>query len=534
VQGNLNVTRGREMIELGLVVLASFLAAILLTPLVRRVAHRYDIVDRPDPNRKLHGRIVARAGGVAVLFAMLVGCSGALLRFSGSLLNLDLTPFLGLLTVMVGIMLLGLADDIWTLRGRQKLVGQVVLATVLIFTGFSIRHLQIFGFSFELGLLAFPVTLVWLLATTNALNLIDGSDGLCTSLGAVISAALGIIASMNGHFAEASIAFALCGALLGFLVFNFPPASIFLGDSGSLLIGMVTGALAIRCSIKGPATVAFLAPLAILSIPLLDSCMAILRRKLTGRSIYTTDRAHLHHSLKEKGLGDRGLVFMVILMALVTASGAIAGQMLGRDWLALIGTGVVFAMLVFTRAFGHAELVLVGRRASRFLQSLTEPAVKANGIVHHKAVRLQGHRQWETIWNTLVEFAETEQLCKLHMDLNIPWLHEGFHGTWQRSRQLDRLERWSTSLPIYTTGRIVGRVDMSGPATDGATLSVVGKLLELLEDLTPQVNAILAENSSEMELAKTRLSQEAATSSDASSVRPFASSEAQGPSPTPV
>ncbi len=480
------------MIEFVLVVLASFLAAIVFTPLVRRMAHRYGIVDRPDPTRKLHGRTVARAGGVAVLMAVLVACSGALLRFNTGLLNLDITPYLGLFTVMIGVMLLGLADDIWTLRGRQKLLGQFVLAMVLIFTGFRIGHVQIFGMNFELGLLAIPTTLVWLLATTNALNLIDGSDGLCSSLGAVISAALGVIAAMNGHFAEASIAFALCGALLGFLVFNFPPASIFLGDSGSLLIGMITGALAIRCSIKGPAAVAFLAPLAILSIPLLDSSMAILRRKLTGRSIYTTDRAHLHHSLKDRGLGDRGLVLIVILMAIITATGAIAGQILGRDWLALIGTGVVFGMLVFTRAFGHAELVLIGRRASSFLRSLTEPAVKTDQIVHHKAVRLQGSRQWETIWNTLVEFAEAEQLCKLHMDLNVPWLHEGFHGSWQRSRQLDRLERWSTCLPMFADGQIVGRVEVTGPATDGSTLAVVGKLLELLEDLTPQVQSILA------------------------------------------
>ena len=400
--------------EQSLVVIAAFIAAVVFTPLVRKMAFRFGIVDRPDPLRKLHGRTVARAGGVAVLLAVLVACGGALFRFdTRNLLNLDITPFIGLLVVMIGVNLLGLADDIWTLRGRQKLLGQIALAMVLVFTGFKIAHVQLFGFAIELGYLAIPVTLVWLLATTNALNLIDGSDGLCSSLGAVISGALGVIASMNGHFAEAAIAFALCGALIGFLVFNFPPASIFLGDSGSLLIGMITGALAIRCSIKGPASVAFLAPLAVLSIPLLDSAMAIVRRKLTGRSIYTTDRAHLHHSLKDKGLGEVGLVMVVIAMALITSAGAIFSQLLGRDWLALVGTGAVFAALVLTRAFGHAEMVLVARRARNFAKSLLEPATKTDQITHSKTVRLQGNRQWETIWNTLVEFAEAEQLCKL-------------------------------------------------------------------------------------------------------------------------
>ena len=484
--------------EQSLVVIAAFLAAVVFTPVVRKLAIRFGIVDRPDPLRKLHGRTVARAGGVAVLLAVLVACSGAIFRFdTKNLLNLDIAPYIGLLVVMVGVNLLGLADDIWTLRGRQKLLGQVVLAFILAMTGFRIMHAQVFGFSFELGFLAIPITIVWLLATTNALNLIDGSDGLCSSLGAVISGALGVIASMNGHFAEAAIAFALCGALIGFLVFNFPPASIFLGDSGSLLIGMITGALAIRCSIKGPTSVAFLAPLAILSIPLLDSTMAILRRKLTGRSIYTTDRAHLHHSLKDKGLGDLGLVLVVIAMALITSAGAILSQLLGRDWLALVGTGVVFAVLVLTRAFGHAEMVLVARRTRNFAKSLLEPAAKTDQITHSKTVRLQGTRQWETIWNTLVEFAESEQLCKLDMDLNVPWLHEGFHGSWHRSRQLDRLERWSAGLPIFADGRIAGRVDVSGPANEGATLPSVAKLIELLADLTPQIEAIMAENAAE-------------------------------------
>lgn len=483
--------------EQSLVVIAAFIAAVVFTPIVRKLAFRFDIVDRPDPLRKLHGRTVARAGGVAVLLAVLVACGGALFRFdTRNLLNLDVTPFVGLLVVMIGVNLLGLADDVWTLRGRQKLFGQVLLALVLAFTGFKIMHVQVFGFAIELGYLAIPVTILWLLATTNALNLIDGSDGLCSSLGAVISGALGVIASMNGHFAEAAIAFALCGALIGFLVFNFPPASIFLGDSGSLLIGMITGALAIRCSIKGPASVAFLAPLAILSIPLLDSAMAIVRRKLTGRSIYTTDRAHLHHSLKDKGLGDLGLVLTVIAMALITSAGAIFSQLLGRDWLALVGTGAVFAALVLTRAFGHAEMVLVARKARSFAKSLLEPATQTQEITHSKTVRLQGNRQWETIWNTLVEFAEAEQLCKLDMDLNVPWLHEGFHGSWHRSRQLDRLERWSAGLPIFADGRIAGRIDVSGPANGGETLPSIAKLVELLADLTPQVEAIMASDAS--------------------------------------
>lgn len=474
------------------IVIASFLAAVVFTPLVRFMAVRLEIVDHPDRHRKLHDRVVARAGGTAVLWAVLLVCTGALFQFDLAALDVGhVWPYLALLTVMIGIWLLGLADDVWNLRGRQKLVGQIVLAGVLVSSGYEIRHVQVFGQSLDLGMLSIPASLVWLLATTNALNLIDGSDGLCATLGAVICGALGILASVNGHFAEAAIAFALCGALLGFLVYNFPPASIFLGDSGSLLVGMVAGALAIRCSLKGPAGIAFLAPLAILSLPLLDSTMAIVRRKLTGRSIYTTDRAHLHHTLKNRGLGDRSLLLVVGILATITASGALAGQALGRDWLAPISVLAVFGILVVTRAFGYAEMVLIARRSSHFAKSLIEPARKTDSITRQRTVRLQGSRQWETVWETLVEFAEREGLSRVHMDLNVPWLEEGFHGTWDRSRQPDRLERWSTTLPIHAKGRIAGRLDVVGPATTGATLSSLSKLVELLEDLTPQVEALL-------------------------------------------
>ncbi len=480
------------MLELSLVFIASFLMAVILTPIVRSLAIRFDIVDRPDERRKLHGRVIARSGGTAVLFAVLAVCAVATLRIDFALVSTqNMMPYIGLLAVMIGIWLLGLADDIWMLRGRQKLVGQILLASVLVMTGFRMDSLHLFGFQLQLGLLALPVSIVWLLATTNALNLIDGADGLCSTLGAIICGALGILASVNGHFAEAAIAFAFSGALLGFLVFNFPPASIFLGDSGSLLIGMVTGALAIRCSLKGTAGVAFLAPLAILSLPLLDSCMAIIRRKLTGRSIYTTDRAHLHHTLRNRGLGDRSLLLAVTVLSLITAAAALSGQLMGRDWLGPIGVAAVFGMLVATKAFGYSEMVLMARKGSHFAASMFEPVDLAKSSIRQRSVHLQGTRQWETVWQTLTEFAEAQGLCKVHMDLNVPWLEEGFHGTWQRSKMPDRHDCWNTGLPIYLSGRMAGRIDIVGPATSGQSLESLAKFVELVDDLIPQIELLV-------------------------------------------
>ncbi|MCC6510766.1 MAG: undecaprenyl/decaprenyl-phosphate alpha-N-acetylglucosaminyl 1-phosphate transferase [Pirellulaceae bacterium] len=472
----------------------AFLAALVATPIVRSLAIRYGIVDQPDPRRKLHVRVVARAGGVGVLLATMVGCALAMVPYYRPLTFDNILPFAGMGVGMLGICILGLADDIWTLRGRQKLVVQVILAAVLVSTGFVVHSIRLFGFDLQLGLLAAPVTIVWLLATTNALNLIDGSDGLCSTVGAIITGSLGVMAAMGHHYAEAAVAFAMCGALIGFLVFNFPPASIFLGDSGSLLVGMISGALALRCALKGPTTVAMVAPLAILIVPLFDSAMAIVRRKLTGRSIYTTDRAHLHHNIKERGFSDVGLLLVAGALCGFAAVGAIGGTMVGSDLLAAVGAAGVLIVLVASRVFGFAELMLIIRKLKEFAHSMLQPATTAGESVRHQAVRLQGSRNWEVVWATLTEFAERQGLSRVHLDLNVPWLHEGFHATWQRSRMPDRLERWSTSLPIHTSGRVFGRLDITGPVPTGRNFEVLNQLATILEDLEPQIESLLNES----------------------------------------
>ncbi len=471
-----------------------FLAALVATPIVRALAIRYGIIDQPDNHRKLHTRIVARAGGSAVLAATLaVLVVAGFVHFDLNHLSAkQLVPYVCLLLAMILIWAVGFADDLWCLRGRQKLLGQIVASVVLVCGGFAINSVSILGIRVDLGWLSIPFSIVWLLACTNALNLIDGADGLCSSIGAIIFASLGILASMNGHFAEAAIAFAFCGALLGFLVFNFPPASIFLGDSGSLLIGLVSGALAVRCSLKGPATVTFLVPLCILFLPLLDSTMAIVRRKLTGRSIYTTDRGHIHHLLRGKGLSDKGLLLVVCLIGVFTATVAIAGLHLVGDWVGVLGVVFVFGMLIKTKAFGYTEMLLVIRRATHFAGSFLERVHSDDSIAKHRAVQLQGSREWDKVWQTMVEFAEREQLSSMEMDLHVPWLEEGFHGTWRRSKMPDRQERWNVNLPIFAGERIAGSVHMCGLAERDNMLGCLNRLTLLIEDVGPQIEFVIS------------------------------------------
>ncbi|GIW97517.1 MAG: undecaprenyl-phosphate alpha-N-acetylglucosaminyl 1-phosphate transferase [Pirellulaceae bacterium] len=479
------------------ILIASFALAVLVTPLVRRVAIRWGVTDEPDARRKLHHRTVARAGGTAVLAAVLVVCLAALFSFDLTrLAATSIVPYAALLLAMMSVWVLGLADDIFTLRGRQKLVGQILVAVLLASCGYSIPSITFLGYQLHLGMFSGVAAVIWLLGTINAMNLIDGADGLCSTLGAIICGALGVLATMHGHFAESAIAFSLCGALLGFLVYNLPPASIFLGDSGSMLIGLVAGALAIRCSLKGPAGIAFMAPMAILALPLLDSVMAIVRRFLTGRSIYSTDRAHLHHTLRNRGLGDYGLLAVVAGLSLITAGGALLGELLSWDWIGPASVVTVFAGLVASKAFGYAEMVLVAKRGTHFALTLVGPPRRSGERKHQsRCVHLQGTRQWDTVWQTLVEFAEREELSSVRFDLNVPWLEEGFHGMWQSAatggQDGEADKRWSTILPVRATGRIVGRMQVAGAVTSDASLNSISRLLELVEDLAPQIELVM-------------------------------------------
>jgi len=266
---------------------AAFLLSCLLTPVARFLACRYGLIDHPDTRRKMHVNPIPVAGGIAVLASTCLVLAGALLLPHPLQEHLaGCSSFLlGLFLAALLLCIVGVLDDCRGLRGRHKLLGQIVAVAIVIAFDVQVHHIQVFDWDIELGLLAIPFTFFWLLGAVNSLNLIDGMDGLLASVGAIISVALALMAVLSGHSAAACVAMALAGGLLGFLRYNLPPATIFLGDAGSMVIGLVVGVLGIQSALKGPATIALVAPLAILTIPILDTAAAIVRRKLTGRSI---------------------------------------------------------------------------------------------------------------------------------------------------------------------------------------------------------------------------------------------------------
>lgn len=404
---------------------------LFLTRVARGVASRVGMLDGPDGHRKTQSAAVPVAGGLAVLAAAVLALAGVALAEPAvaEAFTADPPKSFALLAAAVLITLVGLADDLHNLRARHKLAGQLVAILVLVYGGgFVIQRVGVFGVVVELGPFAVPVTAAWLLACVNALNLIDGMDGLLGTVGGIALVCLAVMAALAGHVFAAAVALALAGAVFGFLWWNLPPATVYMGDAGSMLIGLVVGAVAIPASLKGPATVALLAPLAVLVLPMFDTTAAVVRRKLTGRGLATTDRGHLHHKMLERGLSPRKVLAVTTGLGLVAACGALAATAWNNDLFALIAAGGVVVALVVGKLFGNAELGLIRTRAGSLVRNLW--AGMGDAQAWGLAVRLQGTADWDRVWAELVAHARRLDLCTLYLDVNAPSLHENYHARW--------------------------------------------------------------------------------------------------------
>ncbi len=336
--------------------IAAILASILV-PWISRFATRLNLVDQPDSNRKLHKSAIPLIGGIAVYLSVcitlvliwLFGYQSIILRPG------DFKEFIGLFLGSGFILLVGVLDDSIGLRGRQKLVGQIIAVLILVGFGFRFNKFEIFGVPFEFGIFSILVIIAWFLAVVNSINLLDGADGFAATIGIIMSIALSFMALYHpsGRPVDALILLAMAGSLSGFLRFNFPPAKVFLGDAGSMLIGFVLAAIAIRCTFKQNTAYAFFAPMALLAIPFIDTGAAIIRRKLTGRSIYAVDRGHLHHTMIKRGFSPTIALLWVASLCTMTAVGGTIAFIYRRAEFALVSIVLVVFVMIIGRIFAR-------------------------------------------------------------------------------------------------------------------------------------------------------------------------------------
>ena len=464
----------------------------VLTPVVMLVMTRIGMVDRPDGRRKLHGRSVPIAGGLAVWLSVVIAVAFGHLVGGPTLPEGDGAFWSAFLLASFLLCVVGLADDAWNLRGRHKLLGQIGAVGVLIAGGLVVQNVQLFGYDVELGVMAIPFTMFWLLGAINAMNLLDGMDGLAATVGGMIGLALAIMAAMMGHPTESMVAAALVGGVVGFLVYNFPPARVFLGDTGSMVIGLVLGVIAVKSSLKSSATIALAAPVAIWTLPILDASMAILRRKLTGRSILIPDRAHLHHRLAERGFGPRGSLIFIAALCGITTVGALASVFFHAEWLAPAVAVAVTAFLVFTRLFGHSECALLARRSKIFAASLW-PFDRDGDTAREHRSRLQGTKEWDQLWDSLVTFAERCGLDSVQLSVSLPALHEEFFAGWDRGVPTEGGRLYRADIPLSSAIHgSIGSLRIAGRCLDDSACAWVGELIEGLRPFEAQIADLLS------------------------------------------
>jgi UDP-GlcNAc:undecaprenyl-phosphate GlcNAc-1-phosphate transferase len=347
------------MLASALLALLAALGVGLLAPSMRRIGFAVGAVDRPS-HRKVHATDVSRLGGVAVWGA--VGCAVWIAAATGAL---DGATFDSvrvtwpLLATGAGLLVLvGVVDDVRGLRARTKLLAQGVSAVLVVAAGCVIREATnpITGASIDLGIFAVPVTMLWVIGVTNALNLIDGLDGLAAGVGLIVAGTLALVSFTTGRSDVALLAGILAGALIGFLYFNFNPATIFLGDSGSLFLGYALAVLSLESAHKGTTAVLVLAPILALGVPLMDTTLTVLRRLLSSGSLMQPDRDHIHHRLIALGLSHRRAVLVLYGACLLGNVAAVFSMRAATRDTALVAVAVALATFLGVRKLRYHEL----------------------------------------------------------------------------------------------------------------------------------------------------------------------------------
>jgi UDP-GlcNAc:undecaprenyl-phosphate GlcNAc-1-phosphate transferase len=448
----------------------SLVFSFVLTRYVRDFASRRGWVVAPSHERHLHATPLPRLGGVAIFIAFMlsIGAAVALSAYIPALHSAFSSKTL--LTILLPaslVFLLGVYDDLYGAGPYLKFAVQAVAATMLFMGGLRILNIPVlFGEHRLPWFIGLPFTILWVLAITNAFNLIDGLDGLAAGSALFSTLVAFVVALLSGYSLVTVMTIALAGAILGFLRYNFNPATIFLGDSGSLFIGFLLSALALAGAQKAPTIVAVAIPVVSFGLPILETSLSILRRLISGRPVFTADREHIHHKLLQHGLSHRQVVIVLYAVSAVFALLSLfllwpTGSSLGLV-LAVLGIGIWIGV----QRLGYLELGELGRVAQRTLE---QRQVFINNLAIRRATEeLKVARDYEQIRRVLeaafhsndfdgfdVKFrlfagesrpAAAEAAAQRTGEVSFSW-----GKTRGRPRPLEGLALWTLSLDLITS-----------------------------------------------------------------------------------
>jgi len=345
------------------------IVSLLTTPLVKKFAVSLDVLDKPA-TRKIHAGAIPRMGGLGIFLGIMAG-----LGFFAYYNPADFEVFLfgkNYIFVIVGATLmmgLGIADDKWGLNAKVKFSIQFLIAIFVVTHGLKIEQISNpFGQPFILGVLSYPITILWIVGVTNAINLSDGLDGLASGMSLIVSLTMFAVALTINRPGTIIMSAVLTGGLLGFLRYNFNPAQIFMGDTGSLLLGFLLAAISIKGTLMQSTTVSLIIPLVAMGLPIFDTLFAIFRRLMLGKNPFSADREHIHHRLLSYGLSQRQVV--IIMYSICFIFGLLAFAMTAAQNELAASLLIIFGIIVYigVQRLGYIETILVRLKRDRYRQ----------------------------------------------------------------------------------------------------------------------------------------------------------------------
>lgn len=333
-----------QLIEASKIVLVTFICSAIIMYLMRRVAVHVGAMDIPrseEGNRHIHKKATPKLGGVGIFLAFLVGY----MLFGEQSIRMN--------SILIGsfiVVLTGIVDDIKPIRASHKLLGHIAAAMVIVFYGgILLNNITAFGYSFDFGILSYPITILFIIACTNIINLIDGLDGLSGGICSIFYITIAIIGFFQGRFGSLVMILTLImlGSTLGFLLHNFHPAKIFAGDCATFM-GFIIAVITLL-EFKGPALISFFVPVTILGIPILDTLFAIIRRLLKGQPPFQADKQHLHHQLLGMNFSQVTTVLIIyginILFSMASIFYSLKNRLTGQIIYAIIFVIVLWFVL---------------------------------------------------------------------------------------------------------------------------------------------------------------------------------------------
>ncbi len=335
----------------------SFMALVIITPILIYFGRKYGIVDKSN-RRKIHRGAIPRIGGLGIAIGTLLPV--VLLYYHRNDISRvffsEISNSIVVIGCGLGISLLGFLDDAKGVPAKYKFVFQIIIASVAWYFGFRISGLQLTFTSFDFGAFSYPITILWIVGIINAFNLIDGMDGLSSGVAFFVSITLMVLAIYNGVLFVALISASMAGAVAGFLIYNFNPAKIFMGDSGSMFIGFILAILSIKGGSKHQTLVSLFVPIIAMGLPILDTTLAFTRRFIRKQPIFLADRQHIHHVLLSKGWNQKKVVMVLYSISLGFTLLAMLLMMLKDLEVFLILVVFAIIIIVMITKLGYAEM----------------------------------------------------------------------------------------------------------------------------------------------------------------------------------